>query len=60
MRIIGTASRNNCTSFVGKLQSGEVSLHIQQKGNTNAKRTVPVRGEFIAVSSVANTIPKPV
>ena len=37
------------TSFVGKLQSGVVSL--QQKGNTNAKRTILVRGDLITVSS---------
>ena len=53
LRIIGTAPRNNCIVTPPLLANYnlEWSGIITAKGNTNAKRTVVVRGDLITVSS---------
>ena len=50
LRIIGTAPRNNCIVTPPLMANYNLEwYHYSKKGNTNAKRTVLVRGDLMTV-----------
>ena len=50
LRMIGTAPRNNCIVTPPLLANYNLERYLQQKGNTDAMRTVLSRVDFITVS----------